>query len=405
MTLQNPRRVILAAGGTGGHLFPAQALAQELVARDIDVLLITDQRGGGFGDKLSKVETLRISAAGIAGGGLLRKIKGVAQLGVGYLQARKILKAKRPDAVVGFGGYPSVPTVLAAAHLGRATVLHEQNAVLGRANRLLAGRATAIATSFDKVDAVSSSDRHKIVQTGNPVRSAIAEVGAAAYHAPEESASIRLLVIGGSQGAKVFNELLPAAIALLPEALRARLNVTQQVPGGEIARVTENYDGCSVKHDLAAFFKDMPERLKAAHLVVCRAGASTVCELAAAGRPAILVPYPYATDDHQTANAQALTEAGGGWLMPQSSLTAENLAQRLSCLLSTPALLVQASQGALSCAQDNAAGRLADLVCGTFQGTAGKSFNADESLNSGKSQAQDTHGISGNENSNREATA
>lgn len=399
MTLQNPRRVILAAGGTGGHLFPAEALAHELLARDVEVLLVTDQRGGGFSDKLPNVETLRIAAAGIAGGGVLRKIKGVAQLGLGYLQARKILRAQQPDAVVGFGGYPSVPTVLAAAHLGQAVILHEQNAVLGRANRLLARRADAIATSFDKVEAISSGDLHKIVQTGNPVRAEIAAVGAESYESPETPGMIRVLVIGGSQGAKVFNELVPGAAALLPENLRARLSVTQQVPGGEIDGVTRKYDSCGVKHDLATFFSDMAERLKSAHLVICRSGASTICELAAAGRPAILVPYPYATDNHQTANAQALTSAGGGWLMPQNTLTADSLAQRLRCLLSTPALLKQASQGAASCAENNAAGRLADVVCGTFQGTAGKSLNGE------KANAESADHGAENENSNREATA
>lgn len=399
MTLQNPRRVILAAGGTGGHLFPAEALAQELLARDIEVLLVTDQRGGGFGDKLPSVTTLRIAAAGIAGGGVLRKVKGVLQLGVGYLQARKILKEQRPDAVVGFGGYPSVPTILAAAHLGRPVILHEQNAVLGRANRLLARRASAIATSFEKVDAISNGDRHKIVRTGNPVRAAIAAIGADSYQSPDGADLVRLLVIGGSQGAKVFNELVPAATALLPESLRARLTVTQQVPGGEIDKVTQAYEDCGVKHDLAAFFGDMPERLKSAHLILCRSGASTVCELAAAGRPAILVPYPYATDNHQTANAQALTSAGGGWLMPQGTLTAESLAQRLRCLLSTPALLKQASQGAAACAEKNAAGRLADVVCGTFQGTEGTSSNAEADRSSAVSHQTE------NKNSNREATA
>ncbi len=399
MTLQNPRRVILAAGGTGGHLFPAEALAQELLARDVEVLLVTDQRGGGFGDKLPNVETLRIAAGGIAGGGVLRKIKGVAQLGIGFMQARKIVKQHRPDAVVGFGGYPSVPTVLAAAHLGQAVILHEQNAVLGRANRLLARRADAIATSFEKVEAISKSDLQKVVRTGNPVRAAIAAVGADSYVAPETSDMIRLLVIGGSQGAKVFNELVPAAAALLPENLRARLMVTQQVPGGEIDSVTRKYDSCGVKHDLAEFFGDMPEKLKSAHLVVCRSGASTVCELAAAGRPAILVPYPYATDNHQTANAQALTSAGGGWLMPQSTLTADSLAQRLRCLLSTPALLKQASQGAMACAENNAAGRLADVVCGTFEGTAGKS------LSDSGNHAETSDHVTENKSSNREATA
>jgi UDP-N-acetylglucosamine--N-acetylmuramyl-(pentapeptide) pyrophosphoryl-undecaprenol N-acetylglucosamine transferase len=399
MTLKTRRRVILAAGGTGGHLFPAEALAQELIARGIETLLVTDQRGGGFGDKLPQVETLRISAAGIAGGGILRKIRGVAQLAIGYLQARKILKARRADAVVGFGGYPSVPTVLAASHLGQPVILHEQNAVLGRANRLLAGRADAIATSFDRVEAVSERDLGKIVQTGNPVRAAIAEVGSSPYRMPETQGPIRLLVIGGSQGAKVFNDLVPAAVALLSEDQRARLTVTQQVPGGEIDAVARHYDDCGVKHELAAFFGDMPDRLKGAHLVICRSGASTICELAAAGRPAILVPYPYATDDHQTANAQALTGAGGGWLMPQNSLTPESLAQRLTGLLSTPALLARGSQGALSCAADNAAARLADVVCGAFQGTTGTS------LNNNGSETQDAHRSTGSENSNREATA
>ena len=175
--------------------------------------------------------------------------------------------------------------------------------------------------------------------------------------------------------------------------------MTQQVPGGEIEKVTQAYEGCGVKHDLAAFFGDMPERLKSAHLIVCRSGASTVCELAAAGRPAILVPYPYATDNHQTANAQALTSAGGGWLMPQGTLTAESLAQRLRCLLSTPALLKQASQGAASCAENNAAGRLADVVCGTFQGTEGTSLNAETDRSPASSHETE------NKNSNREATA
>ncbi len=399
MTLQNPRRVILAAGGTGGHLFPAEALAQELLARDIEVLLVTDQRGGGFGDKLPDVETLRISAAGVAGGGILGKVKAIAKLALGYLQARRILKDRRPDAVVGFGGYPSVPTVLAAAHLGQPVVLHEQNAVLGRANRLLAGRASAVATSFNKVEAIARGDQDKVICTGNPVRAAIAAVGTSTFSAPDTEDRTQLLVIGGSQGAVAFNELVPAAIALLPANLRSRLSVTQQVPGGEIESVTQKYDAAGVKHDLAAFFTDMPERLKAAHLVICRAGASTVCELAAAGRPAILVPYPYATDNHQTANAQALTSAGGGWLMPQATLSAESLAQRLRCLLSTPALLKQASQGAASCAEENAAGRLADVVCGAFKGTASMTFP------SKVGEGQDAPRTSDPKNTNREATA
>jgi UDP-N-acetylglucosamine--N-acetylmuramyl-(pentapeptide) pyrophosphoryl-undecaprenol N-acetylglucosamine transferase len=357
-----PFTAVLAAGGTGGHMFPAQALARVLLARGCKVVLITDKRGAGFGPELPQVETWRVSAGGVAGGDLLSKAKSAAKLGYGVLQARSILKRIRPDAVVGFGGYASLPAVYAAARLGQRVVLHEQNAVVGRANRMLAPRAETICTSFATVAGLSDADRSKTVVTGNPVRGAIAQLGRQPYGVPGPKDDFRLLVFGGSQGARVFNEVLPYALCRLPEEIKRRLTVVQQVRGNDTTQVEQIYGACGVTAELRPFFEDMPERLKAAHLVVCRAGASTISELAAAGRPAILVPFPFAADDHQTGNARAMTEAGGAWLLPQSALTPESLAERLVELIEDPATLTRAAGCARAFAQENSAERLAEVV-------------------------------------------
>ncbi len=356
MTRSKPNWVILAAGGTGGHMFPAQALARELLARDLRVALITDRRGGGFGPDLPQVETHCISAGAIAGTGLGKRLLGAMHLGLGYLQARTLLKTLAGDVVVGFGGYASVPTVFAAARRGRRVILHEQNAVLGRANRLLAPRAWA------SVDGIGPADRDKIHITGNPVRPGIAALASLPAAVADAEGPLRLLVVGGSQGAAVFNTVVPAAITLLSPELRQRIEVCQQVRGPEIDTVAAAYRACGVTCQLAAFVENMPERLAAAHLVISRAGASTMAELTAAGRPAVMVPYPWAADNHQTANAQRLVEAGGGWLVPQSMLTAESLAERLDSLLSNPAILARAGRCARAVARDRAAAALADLV-------------------------------------------
>jgi UDP-N-acetylglucosamine--N-acetylmuramyl-(pentapeptide) pyrophosphoryl-undecaprenol N-acetylglucosamine transferase len=363
-----PNKVVLAAGGTGGHMFPAEALARELMARGIGVALVTDVRGGGFRGDLAGVETFRIAAGAMAGAGPVKQLRSVVSLGLGYLQARSHLKRCGAEVAVGFGGYPSVPTVLAAAHRGLRVVLHEQNSVLGRANRLLAGRAGIIATCFARVEGVPAGDRAKLRLTGNPVRGAIAAVGERPYVAPNAEGPLNLLVVGGSQGARVFNEMVPAAVARLPERLRRRLAVHQQVPGDAEAEVARLYEACGVKHELAPFFDDVPQRMATAQLVISRAGASTVAELAAAGRPAVMVPFPSATDDHQTGNAQALVEVGGGWLMPQASLDAAGLAERLASLLENPALLARAAGCARAAAHLDAARDLADLVCGITNG-------------------------------------
>lgn len=363
MTGPAARKVVLAAGGTGGHMFPAQALARELLSRGHAVVLITDRRGGGFGPDLPQVETFRINAGGVAGGGIVKKARGLASLALGVLQARRIFKGLGADTVVGFGGYPSVPSILAGSWAGLHIVLHDQNAVIGLANRLLASRARAIATSFAKVEGLRPVDRLKIAVTGNPVRPEIAELGQRPYAVPDEQGRLSLFVMGGSLGAQVFNEAVPAAVRDLPESIRARLDVVQQVRGDALDDVAALYRDCGVAAELASFFDDVPGRLARAHLVVCRAGGSTTAELANAGRPAILVPYPHHVDNQQLANAQALAEAGGGWVMPQATLTAEALSERLGSLFATPALLTRAAQCAAAFAERDAARRLADLVC------------------------------------------
>ncbi|EWY37526.1 UDP-diphospho-muramoylpentapeptide beta-N- acetylglucosaminyltransferase [Skermanella stibiiresistens SB22] len=361
--------ICLAAGGTGGHMFPAEALARELLARGHRVVLVTDRRGKAFGEALPEVEVHRIRASSF-GSGVIGKLKGAIELGLGALQARRLIAALKPDVVVGFGGYPSVPTVLMAQRAGIPTVLHEQNAVLGRANRMLAPGSARIATSFATVSAVKPSDRGKLTLTGNPVRAGVTAVRDLPYPPLEPGGELRLLVVGGSQGARVFSEIVPEALALLPEVLRRRIRIAQQCRPEDLETAKAAFATAGVDAELSSFFRDVPDRLAACHLAVCRAGASTVAELAAAGRPAVLVPYPFAMDDHQTANAQAVADAGGAWLMPQPAFTAKALADRLEALLDLPATLTKAAEAAHGRGGADAASRLADIVLGAVKGAA-----------------------------------
>ncbi len=356
--------IVLTAGGTGGHVFPAEALASELLNRSYRLALITDRRGQAYGGTLGSLTTWRISAGGIAGRGFSARLRAVAELGVGVLQARKLLRQMKPAAVVGFGGYASVPAMMAATMAGCATVLHEQNAVLGRANRLLAPRVSRIATSYGQVSHLAPAWQGKVVQTGMPVRSTVVAMRDRPYAAPTEEGALRLLVLGGSQGARVLSEVVPAALARLPEGLRPRLEVSQQCRPEDLDAVRLAYAGTGIRVTLESFFHDVPERLAAAHLVIARSGASTVAELTALGRPAILVPYPHAIDDHQTANAHAVDEAGGGWLIPQTAFTAESLSARIESLFALPGSLTKAAACARAAGVPDAATRLADLVGG-----------------------------------------
>jgi UDP-N-acetylglucosamine--N-acetylmuramyl-(pentapeptide) pyrophosphoryl-undecaprenol N-acetylglucosamine transferase len=360
---------VLAAGGTGGHLFPAQALAEQLVGHGAAVYLATDRRADGFAAPLPGIE-IREVRAGRLGGGPLRSAYGVAQMALGIVEARRLLRRLDPAAVVGFGGYPSAPTMLAASQLGLPTVIHEQNAVLGRANRLLARRARRIATGFAETAGLRPADRVRAVHTGNPVRPAIRAVAGIDYRPPEPGAPIELVILGGSQGARIFGDIVPPALAALPPALRAALRVSQQARPEDCARVSAQLDAAGIAAEVHSFFTDVPERLARAQLVICRAGASTISELAAIGRPAFLVPYPHATDDHQTANARAFADAGAGWFVPQAGLSGAVLSDILDERLADGAGLAVAAAQARRFAVGDAAERLAAIVLALVPGTA-----------------------------------
>lgn len=362
MTGRANRCLVVAAGGTGGHVFPAEALTAELARRGHRVVIVTDRRSGalhapGFRNRECHV----LPGAGLAGRGMMRALGGAMSLALGTLQARFLLKRLDPAAVIGFGGYPTVAPVLATRLLRRrpAVVLHEQNAVLGRANRMLARAADVLALGF--ADTTRLPPGATGVVTGNPVRPAVRD-SAQAYVPPAHDGPLHLLVTGGSLGARVFSDVVPAAIAALPPDLRSRLRVVQQARAEDLDRVRAAYQQVGVAAELSPFFTDMPARLAAAHLVIARAGASTVAELTVAARPAILVPLPHAIDDHQSSNARALATAGGAWVMAQPRFTPDALQQELRALLTTPAQLSRAAAAAAMLARRDAAAVLADLV-------------------------------------------
>lgn len=354
--------IALTSGGTGGHMFPAVSLARALVRRGAVVLFFTDARAARYTEGLEGVQTIILPAGGIAGKGLRGRISGMVRLGMGTLQARKKLRRVRPDAVVGFGGYASIPATLSAKWLGIPFAIHEQNAVLGRANRVVAGSAKRIATSFPEVRLIEPSDQDKVVWTGNPVRAEIAALHNVPYTPPSDDGPLRLLITGGSQGARILSEILPDALLALPDNVKARLDVTQQSRVEDVEAVRRKYEGSNLTVTLQPFFDDIPDRLRDAHLVIARSGASTVAELTVAGRPSLLVPLPHAIDDHQRFNAQQIEDAGGAWLLPQERFTAEIVSERLAKLLTTPTLLKRAAEAARKTARPNAAERLADMV-------------------------------------------
>ena len=366
-----PRRIALAAGGTGGHVFPALSLADALSVRGHKVFVLTDARGGALDMPDTPWSVHLIRAASPSKPGFFAKLAAVTKLGLGVLDARLVLKTFRIEAVVGFGGYPSVPAVIAGSWLNKPAVLHEQNAVLGRANRWLVARADVVATSFDATIGVDGAGQ-PMERTGNPVRASVLARHSELYRAPVDDAPIQLCVFGGSLGARVFSNLLPAALALLPERLRARLRLTQQCRPEDLKKVQRAYDALGLQAEVGAFFDDIPARLAAAQLVIARAGASTLSELAVIGRPSILVPYPHAMDDHQSLNAAAMEAAGGGWCLPEATLTAQRLAERLEALLGDPETLASAARAAHDFGVVDAADRLADLVLRTLTAHGGK---------------------------------
>lgn len=360
--IRRPGHIVLAAGGTGGHVIPAQALAEELALRGHRLTLITDDRGARFAGWFEDMNVHVIPAGRLSRGGLAVRARAARMTVSGILRARNILRQTQPGAVVGFGGYPSLPAMVASSLAGVPSCLHEQNAVLGRVNRLLLHAADALAISFRNTAGLARARSVRTTMTGNPVRRQIAELCGRPYPKLTADGRVNLLVIGGSQGAAILSEVVPAAISVLPLHLRRRLKVTQQCRAEDIDRVRGKFRDIGMQADLATYFEDMPGRLTAAALVIARAGASTVSELAAAGRPAILVPLPGATDDHQTANAGELKHAGGAWLMPQARFTPGELAKRLHGLLTNLDTLTAAAANAATVARPQAAETLADFV-------------------------------------------
>jgi len=355
------RPIILAAGGTGGHVYPALAVAKVLFQRAWPIAIITDDRGTAFGNQDFVSEIHHIKAASPTGS-LYNKLVSLTQLGAGFLQARAILKKIKAVAAIGFGGYPSVPTMCAAAQIGLPTIIHEQNAVLGRANRILIPSVTKIAISFDKVKGIRPKAAQKIVKTGNPVRSEISEIGKKGYSALSSEGKLNVLVFGGSQGAQILSQVVPRAMASLSGEFRSRLTLTQQCRPEDLDQAQNIYDAAHIQTNLQPYFNNMPELLSAANLVIARAGASTISELVAAKRPAILVPYPHATDDHQTANASAITSSGASWCIPEYNFTAKLLARKIQELMDNPNLLADAAAKSKCLYKLNAAENLADTL-------------------------------------------
>ncbi|TDX63184.1 UDP-N-acetylglucosamine-N-acetylmuramylpentapeptide N-acetylglucosamine transferase [Methylosinus sp. sav-2] len=356
---------LLAAGGTGGHLFPAEALAHALRARGLEVELVTDERALRYGGEFPARALHTIASATPRGGSVFAKATAIATLGVGAAQALFLLRRIRPLAVVGFGGYPSVPPLFAATLLRIPAVLHEANAVMGRANSFLAGRVDAVASGFP-LSGVSDVLTEKIVVTGNPLRPAALAAAALPYPGFEDG-KLRLLVTGGSQGARVMSDIVPAALESLPKELRERIELTQQAREEDLARVTMTYARAGIVAQIAPFFADLPERIAHAHLVIARAGASTVTELAAIGRPSILVPLPHALDQDQAANAAVLAKSGAAEVVRQADFTPQWLAERIAALVADSGELQRRGQAAKSVGVTDAAERLADLVLAVAQ--------------------------------------
>jgi UDP-N-acetylglucosamine--N-acetylmuramyl-(pentapeptide) pyrophosphoryl-undecaprenol N-acetylglucosamine transferase len=352
--------VVVAAGGTGGHLFPAEALSIALARRGITVDLATDERATRYGGAFPARGTHIVPSDTFRGRNPLAVVRTTLVLGTGVLAGLGLLRDLRPAAVIGFGGYPAIPTVVAARLRRIPTLIHEQNAVLGRANRLLSARVRAIATSFPGLLDHDSRLAAKAVHTGNPIRPVVVEAAATPY--PDPAAGFRLLAFGGSQGARIMADIVPVAMELLPMAVRARLHVTQQAREEDLVRVRGAYARLGVPADVEAFFADLPRRMAASHLVVSRSGASTVAELAAIGRPAILVPLPHALDQDQRANAEMLQKVRGAIMFDQSRFTPDRLAAEIARLAAEPEKLAAMAAAARGQGILDAADRLADLV-------------------------------------------
>lgn len=351
---------IIAAGGTGGHMFPAQALAEELLARGWRVKLSTDERGARYAGAFPpEVAREVVQSATTARGGVAARLVLPLRIASGVLAARGAMKADRPAVVVGFGGYPTIPAMAAAVALGIPRMIHEQNGVMGRVNRAFARRVDLVACGIWPTDA---PDGVRSVHTGNPIRAAVAAQAAAPYAPPGPDRALNLLVIGGSQGARILSETVPAAVTGLPDELRARLRVSHQARPEDAERVAAAYSDAGIAAEVRPFFDDVPQRLADCQLVISRAGASSIADITAVGRPAILIPYAAATGDHQSANARALSDANAAIVLPESILDETSLRRDIRAILSDDGRASQMAASALSLGRPDAAATLADLV-------------------------------------------
>ncbi len=352
-------RVMIAAGGTGGHLIPALCVAGELVRRGHHVTAVTDRRGAALAHRISDIPVRQVRAASPSGRSAFGRVAAGFTMLAGCAGALRLIHAGKPAVVAGFGGYPTIPPLAVAQLLGLPVLIHEQNAVLGRANRFLAPRARVVATSFAGTQPAAA---RRTVAVGVPVRDAIAALSRVAYRPPGPAGHVNLLVVGGSQGAGLFGTLLPAAGQCLDGSLLRRLKVVQQCREEDVERTAAAWRALGVTATVAPFFEDMAGHLARAHLVVARAGASTIAELAVSGRPSVLVPFAGAADDHQTANADVVVGAGGGWLVDEREADARSLAAHLDSLLTSPAALARAAGNVRRLARTDAAAALAEAI-------------------------------------------
>ena len=361
MSKKKPPFVLISAGGTGGHMSPAAALAADLKSRGFRVELATDTRGQKFASMFDGI-TIHLVKSGTAGRGVIGKVKGVFNLIVGLTQAFILVAKLRPNLVIGFGGYPSFPAVCVAQKLEIDTILHEQNAVLGKANVLLAHHAERIAFSWPQTTGLEKEDQLRAVITGNPVRADIEALADVDYDPPVEGGDLKIFVMGGSLGATVFSTILPAALAALPEEQRQRLKIVQQCRESDIEDARQIYEDAKINATLATFFDDVANQVNVAHLFIGRSGASTVAEMAIAGLPALYVPYPHHKDQQQKRNADSVAQRGGAWVLAQDEFTIDVVRDKLQSLLQNPQSLSDTAAHAKECGERNAARKLGNLV-------------------------------------------
>ncbi len=353
--------ILISAGGTGGHMSPAAALADDLLSRGYRVELVTDNRGKKFASMFKDIP-IHIVKSGTARAGIMGKVKGAFSLSFGILHALKLVRSLKPDLVIGFGGYPCVPAVFAAQKFDIPTILHEQNAILGKANAFLAPNAERIALSMPSISGLEGDEKFRAVITGNPVRPEISALHDLDYNPPSDNGKFHILVMGGSLGASIFSDVVPKAMAKLSAPYRSRLDIVQQCRDGDIENARNIYEKAGIKANLVTFIDDVASELKAAHLVIARSGASTVAEVSVAGKPAIYVPYPHHKDQQQKKNAMAIADTGGAWVMVEDNFTPDKLSKKIAIFFQKPETLSNAALNAKSCGKADAAKKLGNLV-------------------------------------------